>query len=73
MMTPTSHAAEVKPAPFVPPITPEELTRRNQAVMALLDEWAEDIESDHDQRETMEFLRAALGPERIASDRASIR
>ncbi len=62
-----------RPAPFVPPITPEELTRRNQAAMALLDEWAADSEGEQDQRETMDVLRRALGPERIASSRPAIR
>ena len=60
------------PAPLIPPITPEELTRRNRAAMALLDEWAADVEGEQDQRETMDVLRKALGPDRIASSRPAI-
>jgi excisionase family DNA binding protein len=58
--------------PLVPPLAPEELARRNRAAMALLDEWAADVEGEQDQRETMEVLRRALGPERVASSRPAI-
>jgi excisionase family DNA binding protein len=70
--TPTLAARDVGSAPFVPPITPEELGRRNRAAMALLDEWEADVEGEQDQRETMDILRQALGPGRIASDRPAI-
>jgi hypothetical protein len=63
---------EVRTAPFVPPITSEELAHRNRAAMALLDEWEADVEGEQDQRETMDVLREALGPERIASNRPAI-
>jgi hypothetical protein len=69
---PTLAKPEAIPASFVPPITPEELARRNRAAMALLDEWAADTEDEQDQRETMDVLRKALGPERIASNRPAI-
>jgi hypothetical protein len=70
--TPTLATPGATPAPFVPPITPEELARRNRAVMTLLDEWAADVEDEQDQRETMDVLRKALGPERIASNRPAV-
>ncbi len=70
--TQTRTTPEIVPAPFVPPITPEELARRNRAAMALLDEWEADIEGEQDQRETMAVLREALGLGRIASNRPSI-
>jgi excisionase family DNA binding protein len=70
--TPTLATPGAGPAPFVPPITPEELTRRNRAAMALLDEWEADVEGEQDQRETMDVLRKALGPDRIASSRPAI-
>ena len=40
--------------------------------MARLDEWAADVEGERDQRETMDVLRQALGPGRIASNRPTI-
>lgn len=71
-VNPTPTIPQALPVPFVPSITPEELTRRNRAAMALLDEWAADVEGERDQRETMDVLRKALGPERIASNRPTI-
>jgi hypothetical protein len=68
----TPLAPEAPPAPFVPPISREELARRNAAAIALLDEWEADASSEQDQRETMDVLRRALGPGRIASDRPAI-
>jgi hypothetical protein len=53
---------------YVPPITEEELARRNQAAIQLLDSW-EDEGDEEEQRETMKVLRLALGEGRIASDR----
>lgn len=70
--TPTLAARDVGSAPFAPPITPEDQVRRNRAAMALLDEWEADIEGEQDQRETMDILRQALGPGRIASGRPAI-
>lgn len=61
------------PKLLVPPITPEELARRNQAVIRLLEEWASDVASEQDQIETVEILRKALGPDRIASNREAFR
>jgi excisionase family DNA binding protein len=63
---------EADATPFVPPTSPEELALRNRAAMALLDEWAVDVEDEREQRETMDVLRRALGPGRIASDRPAI-
>jgi hypothetical protein len=53
---------------YVPPITEEELARRNQAAIRLLDSW-ETEGDEQEQQETMEMLRRALGQERTASDR----
>jgi hypothetical protein len=54
--------------PYVPPITPEELQRRNAEAIRLLESWAADDDID-DQRETLAILRQALGPDRIMSNR----
>jgi excisionase family DNA binding protein len=67
--TPARAIPEAEPASFVPRITPEELTRRNRAAMALLDAWEADVEDEPDQRETMDVLRQALGSDRVASSR----
>jgi len=54
--------------PYVPPITEEDLARRNQAAIRLLDSW--ETEGDEkEQHETMEMLRHALGQDRMVSDR----
>lgn len=54
--------------PYVPPISSEELARRNQSAIELLDLWeAEGDEQDH--RETMQVLREALGEGRSSSSR----
>jgi excisionase family DNA binding protein len=70
------HRSPTMPAtlstPFVPPITREELARRNTAAVALLDEWEADVDGEQDQRETMAVLRQALGSDRVASDRPAI-
>jgi len=58
--------------PYVPPITEEDLARRNQAAIRLLDSW--ETEGDEpEQLETMEMLRHALGEDRMASDRKLFR
>jgi hypothetical protein len=58
--------------PYVPPITPEELARRNQAAIRTLDSF--ETEGDEaEQRETLGVLRKALGEERVAGDRKVFR
>ncbi len=59
-------------APYVPPIGPEELRRRNAEMIALLDAW-ESEGDEGEQRETLAVLRRALGPERSISGRGAIR
>ena len=54
--------------PYVPPIHPDELARRNRALAALLDSWEEDGD-EREQRETLAVLRDALGARRVASSR----
>jgi excisionase family DNA binding protein len=71
--TPTLGVLGIGTIPFVPTIAPGELLRRNRTAMALLDEWEADVEGEQDQRETMDVLREALGPGRIASVRPAIR
>ncbi len=48
--------------------TPEEIRLRNERAWALLQSFVDDGDED-EQRETMEFLRRALGEERTISDR----
>ena len=60
---------EAPPSPLVPPMDAEERRQRNAAALSLIEEWARDEESDQDQRETMDVLRKALGPDGIASSR----
>jgi hypothetical protein len=55
-------------APYVPPVSAEELAGRNRAAMALLDSWKSEGD-ERDQRETMAALREALGARRVASSR----
>lgn len=55
-------------APYVPPITPEELRRRGQDVAELLASWATDGDEE-EQRETLAVLRESLGARRVASSR----
>jgi excisionase family DNA binding protein len=55
-------------APYVPRISAEELARRNQSAMALLEAWKTEGDEE-EQRATMEVLREALGPRRVASSR----
>ncbi len=64
-----SVAREAPAAPYIPRISPEELTRRNAEVIRLLDLW-ESEGDEADQRATMDVIRRALGPERIASSRS---
>ena len=59
-------------SPYVPPIDPEDLRRRNAEMIAILDEWETDGDEE-DQRETMAVLRQALGPDRTISDRSAFR
>ena len=60
---------EASSKPLIPTMSPDERQRRNAAALALIEEWANDEESERDQHETMDVLRTALGPDRIASDR----
>jgi excisionase family DNA binding protein len=69
---PTVNATPTLATPLVPPISPDELARRNAAAVALLDQWETDVQDDQEQRETMDVLRQALGPERVASSRPAI-
>ena len=48
--------------PLIPPMSPDERRRRNAAALALIEEWANDEESEQDQRETMDVLRKAFRP-----------
>jgi hypothetical protein len=58
--------------PYVPPITDEELRARNAKAIELLDSW--EAEGDEqEQRETMEVLRKALGPDRVMGYRGVFR
>jgi hypothetical protein len=50
--------------PYVPPITPEELRRRNAEMIAILDDWEQNGDEE-EQRETMAVIRQALGPDRV--------
>ena len=68
----TTESPEARPSSFVPRITLEELARRNAAAIALLDAWEADESSEQDQRETMDSLRQALGPDQIGSTRPAI-
>lgn len=55
-------------APYLPPISAEELQKRNLAAIALLDSWERDGDQQ-EQHETMEVLRVALGRDRSLSTR----
>jgi len=54
--------------PYVPRVSPEELARSNREVIELLESWERDGD-EQEQCETMEVLRKALGPDRVASSR----
>ena len=60
---------EAPTTPYVPPISPEELARRNDEVIRLLDLWVSEGDEE-EQRETMAVLTKALGLERFASSRS---
>lgn len=68
----TVHEPTASSAPYVPPIGPEELRRRNSEMIALLDAWESEGE-EREQREALAVLRRALGPERSISDRGAFR
>ncbi len=68
----TKDVPDILPQPFVPPVTSQQLAGRNAAAAALLDEWEADVESEQDQRDTMDVLRQTLGPDRVGSDRPAI-
>jgi hypothetical protein len=59
-------------ASYLPPISADELRRRNAEVVRLLDEWERDGD-EQEQREGMEVLLKALGPERVMSYRDAFR
>ena len=55
-------------APYLVPITPDALRRRNADAIWLLDQF--EAEGDaQEQREAMAVLRQALGPDRVMSTR----
>ena len=56
---------------LIPALDPEERKRRGRAAVALVRGWSEDRDSEQDQVETLDVIRRALGPDRIASDRAA--
>jgi hypothetical protein len=58
----TEHATR----PYVPPISAEDLARRNEAASRLLDAW-ESEGDEQEQHENMQVLRKALGDERTIS------
>ena len=63
-----AHEATAARVPYLPPISPEELARRNRALIELLDSW--EAEGDEqEQRETLAVLRESLGARRVASYR----
>jgi excisionase family DNA binding protein len=65
----TSHTpAATTEGPYVPPISAEELARRNRAALELLDSW-ETEGDEEEQRETLAVLRESLGARRVASYR----
>jgi hypothetical protein len=70
-MIPSETLPDASSQPLIPPMDPEERRRRNAAAIALIEEWANDEETEQDQRETMDVLRKALGPDRIASYRTA--
>lgn len=65
----TTGPDEADGLPYVPPLSPEDLARRNRDAAALLDSWEAEGDAD-EQRETMAVLREALGPGRTLSRRA---
>jgi hypothetical protein len=67
MATAQSPAARAE-GPYVPPVSAEELARRNRALVELLDSW-ESGGDEQEQRETLAVLREALGARRVASSR----
>ncbi|WP_148594321.1 hypothetical protein [Aquisphaera giovannonii] len=55
--------------PLVPSLSAEELARRNQEALRLLESW--DVDGDEEeQRETLAVLREALGAKRVGSTRS---
>ena len=55
--------------PSVTPISPEELRQRNARTIAMLDLWVAEGD-EQEQREAMDVLREALGPNRTLSHRS---
>jgi hypothetical protein len=67
----TIHRTEAPEVPYVPPMDPDELARRNRAAAALLDAW-ESEGDEEEQRATFAALREALGDRRIMSSRPAL-
>ena len=68
----TVHDSKTTHTPYLPPITPEELRRRNAEAIRTLDQF--EVEGDEeDQKETMSVLREALGPNRTISNRSAFK
>jgi hypothetical protein len=67
----TIHRTERDEAPYVPPLEPAELRRRNRAAAALLDSW-ETEGDEEEQSAAFEVLRQALGEHRIMSSRPAL-
>jgi hypothetical protein len=65
---PAPKGTQTTELPYVPPISAEELARRNQAAVELLDSW-ETEGDEQEQRETMHTFRVALGAQRVLSSR----
>jgi hypothetical protein len=59
MMIPSETLSGAPPEPLIPTMDFEERRHRNEAVLALIEQRANDEESDQDQRETMDLLRQA--------------
>jgi hypothetical protein len=54
---------------YVPPMPRNEVRDRNARLVALLNQW-ESEGDEQEQRETLDVIRKALGPDRVASSRA---
>lgn len=64
----TIHTPAAAAGSFVPPVSADELARRNRSLVELLDSW-ESEGDEQEQRETLAVLRETLGPRRVASSR----
>jgi hypothetical protein len=64
-----SDPAVTETGPAITLSSENELLRRNEAAIALLDEWDREVD-DQEQRKTMQIIRDALGNNRIGAGRA---